>query len=69
MSLNNPKTLRKCEKNRQPHMPELRFFLEHNVHWVSTPTQKHHPPLKCANYPSPPFLGNPPIYWLFVNSP
>ena len=24
------------------------------------------PPLKSTNFPSPPFLGNPPMYWPFV---
>ena len=27
------------------------------------------PPLKSANCPSPPFLGDPPLHWFFVNTP
>ena len=27
------------------------------------------PPLKSVNFPSPHFLGNPPRYWFFVDSP
>ena len=43
---------------------------------VSNPPQKHRPPLSCqaplksANCPSPPFLGNPPPYILvFIKPP
>ena len=32
MSLKNPKTLRKCEENLQPQMPELQF-----LKWYCTP--------------------------------
>ena len=32
MSLENPKTLRKCEENLQSQMPELRF-----LKWYCTP--------------------------------
>ena len=52
----------------------------HSVHWGINPRSKTpHPlsclappllPLKSANCPSPPFLGNPPpLYRFYVNSP
>ena len=55
--------------------------MNHNVHWGINPLpQKHHPPLSCqaptpppplksANGRSPPFLGNPPLYIGFRETP
>ena len=54
---------------------EPKIKKHHSVHWgLNPPPQKHHSPrscqapLKSANSPSPPFLGNPPppLYWFFV---
>ena len=53
----------------------ISIFFSHSVHWgTNLPSQKHQLPLclqalplKSANCPSPPFLGNPPsVYWIFV---
>ena len=48
------------------------FTLLHSVHWVITPSSKTplpsflpSPPLKSANCPNLPFLGNPPSISVF----
>ena len=48
---------------------------KHSVHWGINPPQKHYPlflakpPLKFANWSSPPFLGNPPSILVFHEPP
>ena len=56
---------------------EIWYVIRHTVCTeVSPPPQKHHPffldkplPLKSANCPSPPFLGNPPSILVFRDPP
>ena len=49
---------------------------DHSVHWGINPPSKTPTPLSCkaplksANCPSPPPLGNPlPLYWFFTKAP
>ena len=53
-----------------------RKLIDHSVNWGINPPLKNttliffaKPPFKSANCLSPPFLGNPPIYWFSFEPP